>query len=213
MIRVGITDDHVLFRKGLNLLVSNFQNIKVVLEASNGKELIEKLKHDSIDILLLDLQMPEMDGFETCMKIRELYPNIKILVLTFLNETDTVRKIMQMDAQGYFTKNTSPGELENAIRKLDKNGFYFEKNLASIIEEISDEKDITISFTERELEIINLTLNECIGNEIAERLFISPRNVEVHKRNLMEKTGSKNFMGVVAYALLHKFISLNNMNH
>jgi len=213
MIRVGITDDHVLFRKGLNLLVSNFQNIKVVLEASNGKELIEKLKHDSIDILLLDLQMPEMDGFETCMKIRELYPNIKILVLTFLNETDTVRKIMQMDAQGYFTKNTSPGELENAIRKLDKNGFYFEKNLASIIEEISDEKDITISFTERELEIINLTLNECIGNEIAERLFISPRTVEVHKRNLMEKTGSKNFMGVVAYALLHKFISLNNMNH
>jgi len=216
MIRIGIVDDHVLFRESLNLLINNFQDMEVVLEASNGNELLEKLKTNSINILLLDLQMPEMDGFETSIKVKELFPDIKILILTFSTELDTIRKIMQMDVQGYFTKNTSPDELEKAIRRLDKNGFYFEKKLSSVIEKImntlASNENSMIVFSDREMEIIYLTLKEYNGMEIAEKLSISPRTVEVHKRNLMEKTGSKNFMGVVVYALLHKLISLNDLN-
>ena len=125
MLRIAITDDHTLFRKSLSLLISSFKNMQVVIEASNGIELLDKLQTIPVDILLLDLQMPEMDGFETYKEVKELYPNIKTLVLTLMNETDTIKKVVKMGVQGYFTKNTPPKELEDAIWKLKDDGFYF----------------------------------------------------------------------------------------
>lgn len=92
MLRIAITDDHTLFRKSLELLINSFKNMQVVVKASNGIELLEKLQTTPVDILLLDLQMPEMDGFETSQKVKELYPKIKTLVLTLMNETDTIKK-------------------------------------------------------------------------------------------------------------------------
>lgn len=136
MLRIAITDDHTLFRKSLGLLINSFENMQVVAEASNGIELLDKLQTVSVDILLLDLQMPEMDGFETSQKVKELYPKIKTLVLTLMNETDTIKKVVKMGVQGYFTKNTPPKELEDAIWKLQDNGFYFEKSLSAVINEI-----------------------------------------------------------------------------
>src|SRR5690554_1428907 len=117
MLRIAITDDHKLFRKSLALLINNFENMEVVLEASNGMELLEKLETTSVDVLLLDLQMPEMDGFETYRNIKERYPDIKTIV----------RQVVKMGVQGYFTKNTPIEELEEAIWKLEDDGFYFEK--------------------------------------------------------------------------------------
>lgn len=215
MLRIAITDDHTLFRKSLSLLVGSFENMEVVVEASNGKELLEKLESAAVDILLLDLQMPEMDGFETSLRINEQYPNIKVLVLTLLNEEDTIKKVMELGVHGYFTKNTDPSELKNAILTLNDDGFYFEKSLTSVIQHILEDSSTTtktqdtLVFTEREMDIVRLTLKEYSGTQIAYELSISPKTVEKHKRNLMEKTGSKNFIGVIMYALLHDFISLN----
>ena len=215
MLRIAITDDHTLFRKSLSLLVGSFENMQVVLEASNGKELLEKLKSVPVDILLLDLQMPEMDGFEASLKINELHPDIKVLILTLLTEEDAIKKVMSLGVHGYFTKNTDPSELKNAILKLNDGGFYFEKSLTAVIQNIVEDSTIipkakeALIFTEREMEIINLTLKEYSGTHIADELNISPKTVEKHKRNLMEKVGSKNFIGVIVYALLHDFISLN----
>lgn len=213
MLRIAIVDDHTLFRKSLKLLISSFKNMEVVSEASNGIELLEKLKTVTVDILLLDLQMPEMDGFETCDKINELYPNIKILILTLINEEDTIRKMMNTSVNGYLTKNTNPYELEKAIWELEDNGFYFEKSLTDVIKNIlknQPKTEVPNSITEREMEIIQLTLKELSGKEIADKLGISLKTVEVHKRNMMEKTHAKNFIGVITYCLLNELISLND---
>ena len=217
MLRIAIADDHTLFRKSLSLLVDSFGDMSVVAEAANGKELMEKLKFVKVDILLLDLQMPEMDGFETCMKVNEYFPEIKILVLTLMNEAYTIKKVMDLGIQGYFTKNTDPYELKHAILKLKDDGFYFEKDLSSVILDIlaetsPDHKTAKpVVFTEREMDIVRLTLKEYSGKEISNGLHISPKTVEKHKRNLMERTGSKNFIGVIMYALFHDFLSLNEV--
>lgn len=219
MLRVAVTDDHTLFRKSLSFLINSFKNMEVVLEASNGQELLEKLKHQSIDILLLDLQMPKMDGFQTYQRLNAEYPDIKVLVLTFLNEVEIIRKIMELGVHGYFTKNTDPNELERAILKLNEDGFYFEKSLANIIKDIIDKPSLNVSveqpvaFTERETEILRLTLKEYSGIEIADTLYISPKTVEKHKRNLMEKTQSKNFIGVIMYAFSYNILSLNELKN
>jgi len=215
MLRIAITDDHMLFRKSLKLLINSFENMEVVVGASNGKELLEKLETLSVDILLLDLQMPEMDGFETCRRVNELYPEIKILVLTLLDDAETIREVIKLGVQGYFTKNTDPSELKNAILKLNDDGFYFEKSLTSIIQHILDDpspelkNQHSLIFSEREMQIVSLTLKEYSGTEIAIKLNISPKTVEKHKRNLMGKTGAKNFIGVITFALLHGFLSLD----
>lgn len=216
MLRIAIADDHALFRKSLKLLIGSFENMEIVAGASNGIELLEKLKTVTADILLLDLQMPEMDGFETCTKINELYPDLKILVLTLISEEDTIKKIMDMGVNGYFTKNTDPHELEKAIWKLEDNGFYFEKSLTAIIENIlanqtKKENPAPVSITEREMEIIRLAVKEFSGKEIADKLGISLKTVEVHKRNLMEKTKAKNFIGVITYALSNQLIFITEL--
>ena len=212
-LRIAIVDDHALFRKSLKFLISSFENMAVVFEASNGIELLSKLKTESVDILLLDLEMPEMNGFETCQNVNLKYPDIKILILTHLDEAQTIRNVLQLDIQGYFTKNTDPLELKKAILRLKEGGFYFEKKLKSLIESIQENLKIETqeelkTFSKREIEILKLTIEEYSGMEIADKLCISPRTVEKHKRNLRDKTDSKNFIGVIMYALQHNFLSL-----
>lgn len=214
-LRIGITDDHALFRKSLKFLINSFDNMQVKLEAQNGIELLDTLKTKSIDVLLLDLQMPKMNGFETCKKLNDLYPEIKILVLTHLEKQETIRKVLNLNIQGYFTKNTEPQELKNAILKLSNNGFYFEKNLTSIIDFINNnsgtklkKEDLNL-FSKREMEVLKLTIEELTGMEIADKLCISPKTVEQHKRNLMDKTNSKNFIGVIIFAIVHDLVSID----
>ncbi len=219
MLRIAITDDHTLFRKSLGLLINSFDGMQVILEAENGAELLERLKHTQVDILLLDLQMPVMDGFETSKILQTEYPAIKTLVLTQLNERDTISRVLKSGVQGFFTKNTDPIELQNAINKLNNNGFYFENSFASIIHGIAKEMEINNAaipenkslFSAREHEILRLTLKEYSGSSIGEMLNISPKTVEKHKANLMEKTGAQNFIGVITYALQHELISIDDL--
>lgn len=211
MLKIAIVDDHVLFRKSLKLLIGSFKDMEIVTGASNGVELLEKLKKVNADILLLDLHMPEMDGYETCSKVNELYPEMKILVLTLISDEYDIRRMMNMGVNGYFTKNTDPNELENAIWKIQDNGFYFEQSLTNIINNIINNplagRENSISITSREKEIIFLVINECSGKEIANKLGISAKTVEVHKRNLMEKLNAKNFIGVIMFALSNQLIN------
>jgi DNA-binding NarL/FixJ family response regulator len=212
MLRIAIIDDHTLFRKSLGLLINSFKNMRVVAEASNGVELLDKLQTVSVDILLLDLQMPEMDGFETTLKLKELYPCIKILVLTLMNETDTIKKVVNMGVHGFFTKNTPPKELEDAIWKLQNDGFYFEKSLSTVINEVfnnAESKVITqkkVNFTEREIEIIHLTAQGLKAKEIAETLFISTRTVNTHKQNIQQKYHFDSMMSVILHCIHEKII-------
>lgn len=215
MLRVAITDDHTLFRKSLGMLVNNFADMQVVLEAGNGSELLEKLENTTADILLLDLQMPEMDGFETAKRIKERYPEIKILILTLMSETDIIDRVIKMGVNGYFTKNTPPQELEDAIWNLSNDGFYFEESLSTVINKILNDTETeiipeeTINFTERELEVIKFTAEGFKAREIAEALYISPKTVNNHKQNIQNKYQFESMMTAILYCLNNRLIDVD----
>ena len=219
MLRIAITDDHALFRSTLTFLINDFKDMQVALDACNGEDLLEKLKTTPVDILLLDLQMPVMDGFETCQKVKELYPQIKVIILTQINDSNTIKAVIKMNAQGYFTKNTPSDELEEAIWKLEDNGFYFEKGLASVIKEIQESLELdfdteseVIQFTERELEIIRLIADGVRARDIAKKLNISPKTVNAHKQNIQQKYNFPDMIAAVLYCVQQEIIKLNEIN-
>src|SRR5690606_30353495 len=207
MLKIAITDDHTLFRKSLGLLIRDFKDMEVVLAAGHGVELLEKLKeNNSVDILLLDLQMPVMDGFETAKKIKEHYPDIKILILTLMNDVDTIANVLQLDVHGFFTKNTPPNELQQAIWNLEDDGFHIEQSLQPLMIEATTNPKFNLSktsrnsdFTEAELNIIEYTAQGLKAKEIADNLNISNRTVEVHKQNILKENGFDSMMTVIAY--------------
>lgn len=220
MLRVGIVDDHQLFRKSLALMINSFQDTKVVIEASNGRIFLELLEDNPIDLVLLDIQMPEMNGFETCRTLQQYYPEIKILVVSQLTTKESIHKIMELGADGYFTKNSDPEQLEHAINTLHENGFYFGTELGKVLREaILWEKkkptkpvEVIASLTGREIDIIRMAAQEMSSGEIADRLSINIRTVDTHRKRIMEKTNTKNFIGVVLYALRHEFITMEELS-
>lgn len=220
MLRVGIVDDHQLFRKSLALMINSFENTKVVIEASNGRIFLEMLDDNPIDLVLLDIQMPEMNGFETCRTLQQYYPEIKILIVSQLTTKESIHKIMELGADGYFTKNSDPEQLEHAINTLHENGFYFGTELGKVLREaILWEKkkptkpaEVIASLTGREIDIIRMAAQEMSSGEIADRLSINIRTVDTHRKRIMEKTNTKNFIGVVLYALRHEFITMEELS-
>lgn len=217
MLRIAITDDHSIFRASLAALIHSFEGMEVVLEASNGKELLEKLESTKVDVLLLDIQMPIMDGFETFPKVREAYPQIKTIVLSLVNEMSAIKKMLQMGVQGYYTKNTSSKELEEAIRNIEEDGFFFEKGLNAVIQEVLEaqksdiEEDKGIQFTERELEVIKLTAQGLKAKDIAEQLHISLSTVNNHKQNIQRKYGFESMMNAILYCVYHGVVDLDTI--
>ncbi len=219
MIRVGIVDDHLLFRKSMSLLIDSFKNIKTVLVAENGKVFLEKIIDNPIDVVLLDIQMPVMNGYQTCEKILELYPDVKILIVSQLSTKESIHKVIELGAHGYFTKNSDPEQLENAIRSINDKGFYFGVELGLVIKEAmlwdktnsqDLEKEINI-FSERELQIIKMICKEKKSKEIAQLLFINVRTVDSHRKNIMDKSNTKNFVGVILYALKNNLIEIEEI--
>lgn len=219
MLKIAVVDDHKLFRKGLSKLISGFDGINVVLEAENGKVLLELLKTTAVDFLLIDLQMPELDGFETCKIVRERYPLIKIIVISQLITKESIHKIMELDLHGYFSKNSDPEQLNEAFKSIIEKDFYFGKELGVIIKQaILWEKNKGLNknnnptkLTDREIEIIKLACQEHSSLEIAQKLYLSVRTVEAHRKKIMEKTDSKNFIGVVLYAFKNNLLDINNL--
>ncbi len=216
MIKVGIVDDHTLFRKGLIMMVNSFEGISVVLEAADGRQFLDSLPDNDIDLVLLDLQMPNMDGYKTCEVLRERHPDIRILIISQQTTRESIHKVMELGAHGYFTKNSDPVQLESAIRSLNDKGFYFGMELGTVLREaiLWDAKNpsrqalASHALTEREIEIIRLAACELSSQEIADRLFINARTVETHRKHIMEKTGARNFIGAVLFAVKHNLISV-----
>jgi len=217
MIKVAIVDDHNILRESLTHLINSYDNIEVVITAENGKEFLERLSKTATNIVLLDLQMPVMDGYKTCEILHRDYPEIKVLVLSHLNGIADIKRMMGLGAHGYFTKKAGALELREAIIKLNSNGFFFEKKLEAVIQQIrrhpvanyTVEKPVLIS--EREIEIIKMVANAMSSKQVADILNISTRTVETHKQNLIERTGSKNFINVIFYALSHEIISFQDI--
>jgi DNA-binding NarL/FixJ family response regulator len=213
-INVVITDDHKLFRRGIASLLEDFDFIGNIYEAGNGIELLSLLEQTNPlpDLVLLDLQMPEMDGMEATLEIRKKYPDLKIIILTMQNDEQIILYMIQQGVNGYLMKNAEPDELENAIKNVLKKDMYFPEDISRLVYGSLSGKNRNertgSHLTAREIEVLELICKERTANEIAEELKIGRRTVEGYRKNLLEKTGSKNMAGLVVYALKNEIIKI-----
>jgi DNA-binding NarL/FixJ family response regulator len=219
MTRIAIADDHQLFRRSLAALIDTFDDMQVVLQAEDGVQLLDQLAESAVDLVLLDLQMPNLDGFATCAIIKKEFPDIKILIVSQLSSRESIFKVMELGADGFFTKNSNPEELENAIISIRDKDFYFAEDLSEVLKDalLWDNKkhtNLTPSLniiTLREMDVIRMACKELNSQAIAESLCISIRTVESHRKKIIEKTGAKNFIGVVLYALKHNLLMVEDI--
>lgn len=209
-ISVAVADDHALFRKGLVALLHDFPFIKNVMEASDGRELLDKLAiaEEKPEIILLDLKMPVMDGVEATEKLKELYPDIKIVILTMQDDENFIIYMIEKGVSSYLLKNVEPNELKKILMVLQEKEYFFNEKLSNIVMKAlhsKGKKTVGIYynslFTEREQEVLNLICQEYTNSEIAEMLGVSKRTIDGHRMSLFEKSGAKNTAGLVIYAV------------
>ncbi len=212
---VIITDDHKLFRKGIAALLSDFDFIEVIGEAGNGLELLELLKITDPKplVILLDLRMPVMDGPEVHKEIKNLYPEIKVIILTMEDDQQMIAHLIQEGVNGYLLKSAEPDEMELALRKVIQNDFYFSDSISTMImkglfNNKMEQKSDDIKLTTREHEVLRLICKELTAAEIAEQLYLSVRTVEGYRAKLLSKTQTKNMAGLVLYAVKNKLIDI-----
>ncbi|HXS57321.1 MAG TPA: response regulator transcription factor [Hanamia sp.] len=212
-IKVAIADDHKIFRKGVILSLKTYYNIRFVLEAENGEELIKGIEKEQPDIVLMDLKMPVKDGIETTKYLNKHFPEIRILILTMFEDERFVGHLMDSGANGYLLKSTEPLEIKQAIMDVMKTGFYLnnfvnrvliKKNYAK--QKFNPNLNSEIVISEREKEVLSLVCMEYTAQEIAQKMDISARTVEAIKDRLMERFGVKNSVGLVFFAMKNSLI-------
>lgn len=215
MIQLAIADDEALFRKGMMALIQDWPDMHVLLDAQDGEDLLEQLRQagNLPDVLLLDLNMPRLNGIETAKIIRETYPELKIVVLSTYFSNAFVLKMIELGAAAYLPKNSDPAEMRQTILEVVANGFSYSRPVLEIIRQNLQQKSkpklrmpFGIELTGRELEILQLICEEYTTAEIAEKLYISPRTVDGHRNNLLEKLDCKNVAGLVVYAIQHELV-------
>lgn len=215
MIKVVLTDDHNLFRQGIRYLLSLMEGIDLIYETSGGNELIEKLETEVPDILLLDLDMPQPNGIETLKRIRPIYPDLGVIILTTYNDPKMMAYLMELGANSYLLKDCEAETLERAIRGVYHEGYYFTKEVSTAMlkglkghsrkKPVLDNKN---TLTEREVEVLQLICEEHTAKEIADRLFISIRTAEGHRRHLIEKLGVKNTAGLIVKSIKEGIVNI-----
>lgn len=211
MINLLIADDHQVVIDGLRSLLSLEADFNVVGEALNGKMVLEGLKDQKVDVVLLDINMPVMDGIETAKFMREHYPDVKILILTMYNKPEFIRNILEAGASGYMLKNAGKEELIDAIRKVERGEDYFSisvtKTMMESFKSGSDSNKVVL--TKRERGVLTLIAEGDKTSEIAEKLLISTHTVDTHRYNLLSKLNIKNTAGLVRYAIKNGFTKPN----
>ena len=216
-IKVILVDDHQLVRDGIRSLIKDAKNIDVIEEASDGYELLEKLKTTKPDIIVLDVSMPRLSGIETTKKITQEFPDIKVLVLSMFTSEEYIFNAIKAGAKGYLPKNTSKKELLEAIYSINAGNEYFSDSISNIIlksyikktktnDDYSGKKQNVLS--NRELEILTLFAEGNTNQEIAEKLFLSIRTVESHKNHIMQKLELKTTVDLVKFAIKNNIIQL-----
>lgn len=206
-LRIFIADDHTLFRKAMVNLIKGFENVEEVKDAENGKELLTLMKYQQPDVAIVDLQMPVMDGTETCENIFSKYPDVKVIVLTMHDSEKYILHMMEMGVHAFLLKNTEPEELEQAIHSVIEKDFYHNDLVASVLRKNMRDKKHghrpsfnAIDLSEREKEIVMLVCQEMTIKEISQKLSLSEHTVRNHRSNIMEKVGVSNMVGLVKYA-------------
>ncbi len=211
-IKVFLVDDHKLFRNGLSILMENEKNILVTGEAENGRQFLEYIEQKQPDIVLMDIEMPVMDGFQATKMVCDKYPGLKVICLTMFGEEHYYLKMIEAGAKGFILKNSDIDEVIKAIKTVYNGGTYFSQeilyNVVKNIQDVRKDSRSTIHLSSRENEILELICRGFSNTEIAEELHISKRTVEKHRANILDKTQTHNTASLVMYAVENKLIKL-----
>lgn len=208
---IVIVDDHEIFRDGLSSLITLKKMGKVVALASNGKEFLEVLKVVNPDLILMDIAMPEMDGVTATQKAIEKYPKLNILALSMFGDEDYYFKMINAGVKGFLLKSSANDELEQAIQVVSNGGNYFSNELlrkALLRFSKGNTNTPKEEFTEREIEILTLLCKGLSALEIADELHLSKKTIEGHRTKLFSKTGTKNSVSLVIYAIKNNIIEV-----
>jgi len=203
-----IVDDHRLFRNGLKFILGEINLVEVIAEASNGVELINFIKKVKPDIILMDINMPEMNGVEATKKAIELYPDIKILILSMFGDDEYYNVMIDLGVKGFILKDSDPKELKTALETILDGGTYFSQDL--LLKLIRKKTvDSPVDITSREKEILILICKGYSTQKVSEQLNISERTVERHRASLLEKTESSNSISLAIFAIKNNLIKLD----
>lgn len=212
---VLIVDDHEIVRYGISTFLSSAEDIEIVGEASTGEECIELFKKKNPDITLLDIGMPEQDGVETAKIIRNLNPDAKILILSMHINRRILNDVLEAGINGYLMKNTDKADILNGIRAIMKDQQVYSDPVSDLMKDTFLNKDhnrksgADLNITEREQEILQLIVDGFTSKEIAKKLYISPRTVDTHRANLMQKLKLNNIAELVRYAIENELVVIN----
>jgi DNA-binding NarL/FixJ family response regulator len=217
-ILVALADDEALFRRGMRLILEDYQDMKIVLEAENGEELLNRIRQSSElpEVLLLDLKMPGMTGIEAAEIIRKEFPSIMIVVVSSHVSKAFILNMIEIGAAAYLGKNAHPDEVVDTIRKVREKGFYYNQMVMEVIRDnitgrnpVKPQRSFEVELTSREKEVLQLICAEWTTQEIAEKLYISNRTVEGHRNNMLSKLGCRNTAGLVVYAIQNGLVQLD----
>jgi len=207
-INIIIADDHKIFLEGLSELLSKEVDLNILGGSGNRLEILEILENQEVHLVIMDIDMGELSGIDLTDEIIQKYPDLKVLALSMHGEKNYIVKMLEAGAKGYILKNAGKEEMLNAIHTVANGNTYFSSQVSSkLIEHITNPEKTKkqnlggIPITDREIEVLKLIVEEYSNSEIAEKLFISVRTVDTHRRNLLEKLGVKNTAGLVKYAI------------
>jgi DNA-binding NarL/FixJ family response regulator len=213
-IKIALVDDHTMFRKGLKGLLEDNEDMQVSLEAANGQDFLEQLADAEVDLVLLDLDMPVLDGIETLARLKTDHPDLKVIILSMHQDEPMILHLMKSGAHGYLIKESEPEEVELAIRSVMESGFYFNDNVSRIMLAGLVKKQVVkpklrggVELTRREMEVLREVALGLTNAEIADKLFLSPRTVEGHRKNILEKTGTRNTAAMIIFAIKQDWIN------
>ncbi|BAV05633.1 two component transcriptional regulator, LuxR family [Filimonas lacunae] len=218
-IRVGIVEDQFLFREGIKAILNNWEDIAVVFESPDGYSLPDRLAVAEVvpDVMLVDLSLPpkdkkEYNGLHVTIALREMYPDIKVLILSVHDDENFIIELVKNGAHGYLVKDCDPQEVYEAIQSVYYKGSYINsRTLVAIQSNMAKKtkpKKLTVNISAREEEVLQLVCQQYTAEEIAEKLFISVKTVNGHRNNLLLKTGSRNVTGLVIYAIKNEIVRL-----
>lgn len=213
IIKIALVDDQALFRDGFVALNDRVKAFDILFQAENGQECIEKLKHKKPQLILLDLDMPIMDGLTTAAYLKTNNPEIKIIMLTGHNEESLIRKAVDKGAHGFLDKDSKIGEIKDAAIAVLEQGYFFTEMVSNaLIKKMVREKMVQPKFTtiaeltDKELEVLKLSADELSVNEIADKLFLTTAAIKWHRANIITKTNSKNIIGAIMYAVKNNLL-------
>lgn len=213
MPKILLVDDHKVVRDGLKYHFEDHPDYNVAFEATNGKEALDILQKETVDVVISDISMPVMDGIALLREIRNIMPDQKVIALTMLGEVTHIKQMISLGVNAYLLKNSTESEIIKAIDEVMDGNNYFSKEVTqSLIDDLAGKKKpkqrltLETPLSKREKEVLKLIAAEYTNQEIADELFISVRTVDSHKHNLLEKTGAKNVAGLVLFAVEHDLI-------